>query len=111
MHSQRMSHTNIEITDAIPIACSLPAADYRQRMAETGQVARDALVDRRPIPGGARLTFEEIARVRRQLEAFIVAESSCCPFLIINLQSDGTHLVLDVTGPEMAAPIIEELFA
>jgi hypothetical protein len=106
-----MTHTTIDIPDFTPIACSLTAAGYRQRVADTGQVARDALLERRPIGGGARLSFEETADIRRRLEAFIAAESTCCPFLTMSLESNGDRLVLDVTGPELAAPIIEELFA
>ena len=80
-------------------------------MADTGQVARDALRERRPIDGGARLTFEDTIHVRRRLEAFVAAESSCCRFLTMSLESTAGRLVLDVTGPELAATIVEELFA
>jgi len=106
-----MTHTTIDLPDSPPIACSLTAADYRRRVDDTGQVARDALRERRPIDGGARLTFEETADTRRRLEAFVAAESTCCPFLTMDLRSADGRLVLDVTGPETAAPIIEELFA
>jgi hypothetical protein len=105
-----MTHTSIEITNP-PIACSLTAADYRQRVAEAGDVAREALRERRQIDGGERLVFQETGDVRRRLGAFVAAESACCPFLAMSLQSDGGRLVLDITGPELAAPIIEELFA
>ena len=40
------------------------------------------------------------------MEAFVAAESDCCPFLTMKLR-----LVLDVTGPAEAAPIVQELFA
>ena len=106
-----MRRTTIDIPDSPPIACSLTAADYRQRVADAGQVARDALRERQPIDGGGRLTFEDTTDVRRRLEAFVAAESSCCPFLTMSLTSTAGRLVLDVTGPELAAPIIEELFA
>ena len=111
MHSDPMTHTTVDIPDSPSIACSLTVAGYRQRVADTGQVARDALRERRAIGGGARLTFEDTADVRRRLEAFIAAESACCPFLTMRLESNDGRLVLDVTGPELAAPIIEELFA
>ena len=105
-----MTHTPIGIPNP-PIACSLTAAEYRQRVADTGDVAGQALRERRPIDGGQRLVFQETGDVRRRLEAFVDAESSCCPFLTMHLQSYGARLVLDITGPELAAPIIEELFA
>ena len=106
-----MTQTTIDITDPAPIACSLTGAEYRKRVADTGQVAREALRDRRPIDGGAHLSFEESAAVRERLEALVAAESQCCPFLTMNLSAADGRLVLEVTGPELAAPIIEELFA
>src|SRR4051794_12956677 len=106
-----MTHTTIEHTHLTPIACSLTGAEYRQRVADTGQVARDALLNRQAIDAGARLTFDNTADVRERLEAFVAAESECCPFLTMNLRAADGHLVLDVTGPELATPIIEELFA
>jgi hypothetical protein len=86
------------------IACALTAADQRRRTEEIHALARDALRDRRPIEGGVRLTFDPVARER--LEALVAAESACCPFLTMDLR-----LVLDVTGPEAAAPIIAEFFS
>jgi hypothetical protein len=111
MHSDAMTYTTIDIPDSPPIACSLTAEDYRRRVADTGQVARDALRERRPIDGGARLTFEDTADSQQRLEAFVLAESTCCPFLSMNLDRQDGQLILDVTGPELAAPVIEELFA
>jgi hypothetical protein len=41
----------------------------------------------------------------------IAAESSCCAFLSMALERSGDGLVLDITGPQDARPIIAELFA
>lgn len=106
-----MTHTTIGITDPAPIACSLTAAEYRKRVADTGQVARDDLLERQPITGGARLSFDDTPGVHERLEAFVAAESECCPFLTMNLRTTDGRLILEVTGPELAAPIIEDLFA
>ena len=106
-----MTHTTVDIPSP-PIACSLTAADYRQRVAETGDVAREALRERRPIDGGQRLVFHETGDVRATPGGLRRTPSpNCCPFLTMSLQSDGDRLILDVTGPELATPIIEELFA
>jgi len=90
------------------IACSLTGPDYRRRTDDIRELAREALRDRRPIDGGVRLTFDTTARER--LEAVVAAESECCPFLTMDLRAADGRLVLDVTGPEAAAPIIAELF-
>ena len=80
-------------------------------MAEIGRVAREALRDREPIDGGARLSFDATADIRERLEALVAAETECCPFLAFNLYAADRRLVLEVTGAEEAAPIIAELFA
>ena len=90
------------------IACSLARDDYRRRTDDIRDLARDALRDRRPIEGGVRLTFDATARER--LEAVVAAESECCPFLTMDLRAADGRLVLDVTGPDDAAPTIAELF-
>jgi hypothetical protein len=92
-----------------PIACTLTAAQYRQRTDDIARLARAALRDRRRIDGGVRLTFDAAARER--LEAFAAAEAACCPFLALDLRAAAGGLVLDVTGPAAAGPVIEELFA
>jgi hypothetical protein len=94
-----------------PIACSLSADDLRARAADTRELARHALRDRRAITGGARLTFDPAPGVHQRLSDFVVAESACCPFLTLALERIGGALILDITGPEEAAPIIAELFA
>ena len=106
-----MTATQITITDPVPIACSLTADEYRQRVADAGQVARDALRARTPIDGGVRLAFTDTGDVHVRLEEFVAAESKCCPFLAMDLGATACELILDVTGPADAAPIIEELFA
>lgn len=98
-------------TDDVPIACSLSASQYRRRVKDTGLVARAALRSRRPLPGGARLVFANDDGVAGRLEAFVAAESACCPFLTLRLDPGPDELVLDITGPDDARPIIAELFA
>jgi hypothetical protein len=43
--------------------------------------------------------------------AAMEAEATCCSFLSLTLERDGNRLLLDITGPEMAQPLIAELFA
>ena len=94
-----------------PIACSLSAAAYAQRRAQTAVLVRGALRDRHPIPGGERLRFHAGDGVERRLREVVAAEAACCPFLTVELRRDGDALRLDVTGPDEARPIVAELFA
>jgi hypothetical protein len=94
-----------------PIACTLSTRDYAARTRETHELARRALVSREPIPDGARLTFEPGADTERELREIIAAEARCCAFLRMDLRPAADALVLEVTGPAEAEPIIAELFA
>jgi hypothetical protein len=93
-----------------PIACTLTAAQYRDRTADLAQIADRHLLAREPIAGGKRLTLARSEAVEREVEAAIAAEAACCPFLRFALQRHDERLVLDVTGPADAQPIIAELF-
>ena len=93
-----------------PIACILTPGQYRDRTADFAALARDGLVTREPTDGGQRLTFARSDEMERRLEAAIVAEAACCPFLTFDLERRPEHLVLDIRGPEDAKPVIAELF-
>jgi hypothetical protein len=94
-----------------PIACTLNAADYTERTQDTAELARRALRSRQPIPDGTRLTFEASADTERQLREIVAAEARCCAFLRMDLRLGADALILDITGPAEAEPIIAELFA
>jgi hypothetical protein len=94
-----------------PIACTLTAADYAARAEATRELARSALRSRERIADGARLLFEPGADTERRLREIIAAEARCCAFLRMDLRPAADALILDVTGPAQAEPIIAELFA
>ncbi len=94
-----------------PIACTLRPDEYRDRTAELVELAEGALRTRTPIAGGESLTFASGPRTEERLRAAVAAEASCCPFLRMDLRSEPDGLVLDITGPAEAEPIIAELFS
>jgi hypothetical protein len=94
-----------------PIACTLSASDYGARAQQMAELARDALRSRQPIPDGVRLTFNPGRGTERQLREIVAAEARCCAFLRMELRSGADGLILDITGPDQAEPIIAELFA
>ena len=61
-------------------------------------------------PSAARPTLRRSALEVPTLTA-VDAESACCSFLSMRLARIDDTLVLDVTGPHQAQPIIAELFA
>ena len=94
-----------------PIACTLGAAEYKDRTAELAALAERALRSREQTPDGERLVFADGVDVERDLRSMIAAESSCCAFLRMDLVRRDEGLVLDIAGPRDARPIIAELFA
>jgi MerR family copper efflux transcriptional regulator len=92
-----------------PIACSLPPAAFRERRASIDQMVGDALRSRERIDGGLRATFS--AEAEPALRDLIAAEAECCPFLRMDLTRSGDAVVLDVTGPNEAQPLLAEMFA
>jgi hypothetical protein len=94
-----------------PIACTLSAADYAARAQDTGELAARALRSCQPISDGTRLIFDADPQTERDLRQVIAAEAQCCAFLRMELRTEADTLVLDVTGPADAQPIIAELFA
>jgi hypothetical protein len=95
----------------IPIACSLTPAEYRRRTAGLGALANERLLSREPIPGGCRLTFAYTPELDRRLSDAVAAEAECCPFLTFALTRHAERLRLEVTGAQLAQPIIDDLFA
>ena len=94
-----------------PIACMLTPGEHQDRTAELSALAARALCSREAIPRGERLTFRGAADVEAELRAAVAAEASCCAFLTMDLARRADALVLDITGPEDARPIVAQLFA
>jgi hypothetical protein len=96
--------------ETTPIACTLSSEQYAGRLDDLRDLARDALVAREPVSGGERLTFAAGEGIERRLRAAIAAEAACCSFLEMDLRHSGDELLVTVSGPAEAAPIIAELF-
>lgn len=59
---------------------------------------------------GVRARFVPGAEIQADLKALVDLEAECCTFLSIALLSDPDDVVLEVTGPPGARPLIAELF-
>jgi hypothetical protein len=92
-----------------PIACTLPVTHVPGRIALIGSLAADALLDRRSIAGGVRWRFRDAPEVERRVHDVVALESECCAFLRFEVHRDDA-IVLDITGPAEALPVIEQFF-
>lgn len=91
-----------------PIACTLGTRDYAAHVDALSALAAEALRSREPTPRGERLVFALDAE--RRLRDVIAAEAACCPFLRLDLRRRRDALVLEISGPEDARPVIAALF-
>jgi MerR family transcriptional regulator, copper efflux regulator len=95
---------------SVPIACSLTAGAVGDRESEWCELLSRALISRAPAPGGVRIELRPLPGVRRELQRLIAAERDCCPFMAMSVDTTAAKLVLLVTAPALAAPIVEQLF-
>ena len=93
----------------LPIACSLTATELPARLAEITTLGDDALIDVLREPGLAELRFAAADGVRDRIEAIVRAEAQCCAFLNMEVRDEPDLVVLHVTAPAEADPVLSEL--
>ena len=75
-------------------------------MADLG---RTALLGARTEGGRAVLRFAARSGVREHVERIVAAESQCCAFLAMQVTDAPDEVVLSITAPEGAEPVLDEL--
>ncbi len=92
----------------LPIACSLSGAEQRGRALTARTLVAEAMLGWRATRRGISIRFAGESEPR--LRELIAAESLCCPFLEFDLHREGSELQVEVEGPDLARPIILEVF-
>lgn len=82
--------------ETIPIACSLDQAELPERGAQMSALGQ-ALVAVHAEGAEARLRFP--ADQADAIDAFVAAESSCCPFFSFEQRPNGEEIELVVCAP------------
>lgn len=95
----------------IPIACTLTPDGMTARVALIDALAADGLLDRTATDHGLRVRLLDRPHIEQRTRELVAAESKCCAFLDFELGRDQGDLVLDISGPEDARPVIELFFA
>jgi hypothetical protein len=95
----------------LPIACTLTSDATNDRVAFIDKLAEDGLIARESTHAGVRVRLRDTEDVARRTRDLIAAESSCCPFLTFSLEHVDGELVLEISGPEEAAPVVDLFFA
>ncbi len=58
-----------------------------------------------------RVRLRDRPDIEQRTRELVAAESKCCAFLAFELGRENGHLVLDISGPEDARPVIDMFFA
>jgi len=95
----------------LPIACTLTPGGMTARLALIEALSADGLLDRAPTDGGLRVRLRDTPDIEQRTRELVAAESKCCAFLDFELRRADGDLVLDISGPEDARPVIEMFFA
>jgi hypothetical protein len=92
-----------------PIACTLPADTYRQRLDWIAQLTRDGLRShhRHDLTLELRYASDVADRVRE----LVRKEEQCCAFLRFELAEHNGDILLTITAPERARDAVDLLFA
>jgi hypothetical protein len=93
----------------MPIACSLSAVDYRQRLRAIRRIGFEAFLSAGERPDGATLRFRNSPETRQQLDTIVEAERACCPFLSLTVDDADGQLLVGVTAPPEAQPVVRDL--
>ena len=89
---------------SIPVHCTLPEADLRERVAEIEDAIAKKIVEVCELNDGYALRFPAESGIVEQLFRFIALEHLCCAFLNFSLRvkaGDGP-VWLELTGSEEA---------
>jgi hypothetical protein len=95
-------------TEAAPIACTLDAGDFKERLAWLADLNRRALIGSRRDDLRLELTYAPHAL--EDVRKLVRREQHCCAFLDFDLREGGDAVRLVVTAPEEAREAAELVF-
>ena len=95
----------------LPIACTLSPDGLAARRALIDALAADGLLDRTRTAAGIRVRLRGTPDIVQRTRELVVAESACCAFLDFDLGRADGDLVLEISGPALARPVIDMFFA
>jgi len=93
---------------APPIACTLSASDYKGRLLQIAELARDAL--RGYERNGLVLTLRYDATAAERVREMVRRERDCCGFLTFDYREDANEVVVTISAPPEAQVAAETMF-
>ncbi|WP_051960887.1 hypothetical protein [Devosia riboflavina] len=93
----------------LPIACTLEADDFKERVTGIRALAARSLRSSRREPLQLILVYAPEALT--EVQDLVAKESNCCSFMDFDLQHDAQAVRLTITAPIEALAAADELFA
>ncbi len=93
----------------IPVACTLDAAQMRQRGDDIRALGRAALTTVERGERNVVLRFRPDPAIRAQVEEVVAAESECCAFLGFTIAHEQDATVVTIVSPPEGVPVLHEL--
>lgn len=90
----------------LPVACTLDAEEYPQRLARMASLGERALLAADDGGRVATLRFRPDSETHAELRAIVAAEAQCCAFLKMDISLAGEELVLAIEAPEGAEGVL-----
>jgi hypothetical protein len=100
--------SDIATTSETPIACTLSAGHYKERLAQIAELARDALRSHEREGLGLRLSYAASATGR--VKEMVRRERDCCAFLDFEVREEGEQILVTISAPEEARVAAETMF-
>lgn len=91
-----------------PIACTLQAGDYKERLTWLAELARDGLLD--VSREDLRLELTYAPSVADRVSDMVRREQQCCAFMTFDLSEGDEGVRLTITAPERAREVADALF-
>jgi hypothetical protein len=95
-------------TSGSPIACTLDAGDYKERLVQIAELGRDAL--RSYERDGLVLRLRYDASYSDRVREMVRREQECCGFLSFETERAGEEIVVTVAAPAEASVAAEAMF-
>lgn len=99
---------NTHATCTEPIACTLGAGAYRERLAWIAELNRSAL--RNVQREGTQLILCYDLQAAGDVREMVRREQECCAFLDFTLNENDKELTLAITAPEAAREALDAVF-
>lgn len=100
--------SSIPILEEPPLACTLAAGEMPDRLRTWRGLVSEA-VSRERVAGGERLVFAPAQGLAARVAGLCELEQSCCAFFTFTVTVSAAAVILDVTAPDGAAPLLDAL--